>query len=141
MRLGRLLAQAGETRMGFASEHDGRELKHYRTYRTDLDPAIKRTKQIAQSTDGSKFGEHQYIGSLDRTVIDDWLRKQGKDWHDWATDKELKAKFMAYYRTEFSKLMADTYQERKLTINRTLAARPQGGQTILDNYRKEMAHG
>ena len=123
MNLGRLVSNRNGTRHGLASERDGSgKIVHYRTFRTDLNPAIKRTETIAKNVIPGK-SEYAYLGSVSMDVVADWVRKQGKTMHDFATDKDLKAKFMAYYRSEYSKLMASSYQERSLAVNRTLTSR------------------
>jgi hypothetical protein len=95
---------------------------------------MARVKSLANNP--SNLKEYRYEGSIPRIVLDKWLREQGKRWSDWATDKELKAKFMVWFRTEFSKMTASSNRERSLAINRTTA--PKLGATILANYRKEM---
>jgi len=117
----------------------GGQLEHFRAFREDLQPQIDRVKEITQSRTESK-SEYKYLGSVSRVVIHDWITKQGKTWHQFATDKDLKAKFMVWYRTEFSKMSADTYRERSLAINRTTSrSRSSLGSDILSNYRKETA--
>lgn len=109
-------------------------LEHYRKVSEDLDPHVARVEALAKASTPGK--EYRYEGSVPRVVIDDWLRTQGKTWQHWATDKELKAKFLVFFRTEYSKMNASTYRERSLSINRTTA--PKFGAKILSDYRKEL---
>lgn len=119
---------------GVARQFNGGKLAHYQTRRVDLEPAIDRTKRIAQAATGKS--EYKYLGSISRVVIDDWLRKQQKTWHEYATDRDLKAKFMVWYRSTYPKLMANAYQERKQKIIRKVTA-PKLGATILKEYQAE----
>lgn len=135
MKIGRIVRQVGSTTEGLARQYDGGRLVHYQTRSTDLNPLVDRTKAIANLSQPGK-SEYKFLGSIDRSVIDDWLRKQQKSWHDFATDRDLKAKFMSYYRSNFSKFLASTYQERSLAINRATA--PKLGAQILQNYRAEV---
>lgn len=135
MKIGRVVRHIGTSTEGLARQYDGGKLTHYRTRTTNLNPAIKRVEEIAKSAIIGK-SEYQYLGSVDRSVIDDWLRKQQKSWHEFATDKELKAKFMLYYKNDFSKLMASTYQERSLAVNRAISGRD--GNSVSRQYRPKI---
>lgn len=132
-----LVSATANTRKLLGRQYEGDKLTHYRVWQTDLNPVRQRVQAAAELTKDRK-SEYGYIGSVDRTVIHDWLMRQGKTWHDFATDKDLKAKFMAFYRQEYSLLMADSYRERPLAINRTKTA-PKLGATILHSYQKEMS--
>jgi hypothetical protein len=112
------------------------KLEHVRHVREDLAPHIDRAAAMAKSEKPGK--EYRYEGSIPRIVLDKWLKDQGKTWHHWAVDRDLKAKFLVWFRTEFSKMAASSYRERSLAINRTTA--PKLGATILSNYRRELAH-
>lgn len=131
----RFVQNAGGTLHSVVSQFgvSGR-IEHFRKLREDLTPHQKRVEQIAKEAKSGR--EYRYEGSVPRIVLDDWLRSQGKTWHHWATDSELKAKFLAWYRTEYKKLTAANYAERSLSINRSTA--PKFGAQILSNYRKEM---
>lgn len=131
------VAREGDTTRYLGRQFENGKLVHYRGLTADFDPTIRRTKFLAENQ--KPGSEHQYLGTVRREVIDDWLRTQGKTWHDFATDEDLKAAFLLYYKNEFSKMMASTYVERKLSINRTTA--PRLGATILSQYRKETAGG
>lgn len=133
-----LLTQSGHTRKFLGRQYDGDKLVHYRGYQSDLNAVKRRAEFIAKGADNSR-SEYNYVGSVDRAVIHDWLMKQGKTWHEFATDKDLKARFMVFYRTEYPKMMADSYQERRLTVNRTTMTRPKLGAQILHSYQKENA--
>jgi hypothetical protein len=109
------------------------KLEHYRHFREDLDPHVERVKQIAKNSPLGK--DFRYEGSVPRIVIDDWLRKQDKNWNDWATDAELKAKFLAWFKNDYSKLAASTHRERSLAVNRATA--PRLGAKILADYRSQ----
>ena len=109
-------------------------VEHFRKFREDLNPHRQRVEELAKQAKPGR--EYRYEGSIPRIVLDDWLRSQGKTWHHWATDKELKAKFLVWYRTEYKKLTASNYQERSLSINRATA--PRFGAQVLSNYRKEL---
>ncbi len=130
-----LVKTEGDTHRYLGRQFEGGKLVHYRGHTADFQPTIERTKMMAEANAPSS--EHQYLGTVRREVIHDWLMKQQKTWHDFATDEDLKAKFMVYYKNEFSKMMASSYQERKLSINRTVAA-PKGN-SILSQYRKEQS--
>lgn len=122
--------------------YEGARLTHYRGWREDLRPHQIRAEAIARDSKDSK-NETRYLGSVPRIVIHDWLNKQQKTWVDFATDRELKAKFMLWYKSEYKMLMADSFRERSLTINRSLtgrtATRPKLGAQILNQYRQENA--
>jgi len=123
--------------------YDGEKLVHVRGFKEDLNPHKKRVENLAKAA-ASKKGEYEYAGSIPRIVIHDWLMKQGKNWHEFATDKDLKARFMAWYRTEYKLLMADTHQERRLTVNRTAVpvrkpTAPRLGSRILKDYQQEIS--
>ena len=109
------------------------KLEHYRKVSEDLTPHVDRAASLAKLKPGK---EYRYEGSVPRIVIDDWLRKNGKTWRDWAIDKEIKAKFLLYFRTEYSKMAASTYRERSLAVNRATA--PKFGAKVLSEYRKEL---
>ena len=81
------------------------KLEHVRHFREDLNPHMERVKAISELQVGNK-SEYQYLGSIPRIVIDDWLRKLGKNWNDYATDKDLKAKFMVWFKNDYKKLLA-----------------------------------
>lgn len=129
-----LVANEGGLQRSILRHYDGGQLSHVRHLREDINPHIDRVEQISKLQIENK-SEYQYLGSIPRIMIDDWLREQGKNWNDYATDKDLKAKFMAWYKSDCQKLMASNYQERRLSINRTLFSR-RGG-TVLDFARKE----
>jgi hypothetical protein len=130
--------EGGARRSLLAQYNSSGKLEHFRHYREDLDPAVKRTKDLAEqnaSPGASKnFG---YEGSVPRIVIHDWLTKRNKTWHQYATDGDLRKEFLSWFRTsrDMTKFQAKTYRERRLTINRATA--PRLGKTILDSYRKE----
>jgi hypothetical protein len=129
-----LVANEGGTRRSLLRHYEGSELQHIRHLREDIDPHIRRVENISKAARPGK-SEYRFLGSVPRIMIDDWLRKQGKSWSDYATDKELKAKFLVWFRSDCQKLMADNYQERSLATNRTLFNRR--GASILTDYRKE----
>lgn len=133
-----LVANEGGMQRSIIRQYDGGKLEHVRHLREAMDPHIERVKRMSELSDGSK-SEYQYLGSIPRIMIHDWLLEQGKNWHDYVTDKDLKAKFMAWYRSECRLLMAENYQERRSAINRSLSRRR--GATILKDYQKEAANG
>lgn len=136
-----LVASEGGLRRYLGRQFEGRELTHYRSWSEDLRPAQRRTEQIAKGSSESRMGM-QYLGSVPRIVIDDWLRRQGKTWHDYATDQDLKAKFLAWFRTDYSQFMADSFRERSLSINRSRSGRlaaPSMGSRALAEWRQENA--
>lgn len=116
------------------------QLEHYRVMAEDLRPHQRRAEAIARGSVDSREG-HRYMGSVPRIVIHDWLQKQQKTWHDFATDEHLKAKFLAWYQTEYSRLMADSYRERGLATNRSRHGRlaTSLGSRIVNDYRSEQA--
>jgi len=120
-------------------QFEGGKLVHYRGYKSDLKPVQKRVEAFANARPSNWKSEYEYIGSVDRVVIHDWLMKRGKTWHEFATDRDLRGAFMSYYRAEYSKMMASSYQERRMTINRTKHSQPRLGERILSAYRKETA--
>ena len=107
----------------------GGKLEHYRHFREDINPHIERVERLSKLQIDTK-SEYRYIGSVPRIMINDWLIKQKKTWHDYVTDKDLKAKFLAWFRNDYQKLMANHYQKRRLE-SRLM------GKTILKDYRKE----
>lgn len=129
-----LVAREGGLQRSLLRQYDGGKLSHVRHQREDINPHIERVARLSKLTQDSK-SEYQYLGSIPRIMIDDWLRRHGKNWNDYATDKELKAKFMAWYKTDCQKLLASHYQERRLSVNRALFNRR--GSTILKDYQKE----
>lgn len=136
-----LVASEGGMRRYLGRQFEGGQLTHYRVQSEDLRPAQRRAEQIAKGSRESRFGM-QFIGSVPRIVIDDWLRARGKTWHEYATDPDLKAKFLAWYRTDYSKFMADSFRERSLSINRSRSGRlaaPSMGSRALAEWRQENA--
>lgn len=131
-----LVANEGGLQRTLLRQHDGGVLTHYRHLREDIAPHINRVERFSKLQIENK-SEYQYLGSIPRIMIDDWLRKQEKNWNDYATDKELKAKFMVWFKTDCQKLLASNYQERRLAINRSLFSRR--GATVLD-YQKEASN-
>lgn len=132
------LNRTAHTTKFLGRQYEGGKLTHYRGWQSDL-RAVKERAQKATEATADRKTEYKYAGSIDRAVMHDWLMKQGKSWHDIAVDKDLKAKFMAWYRSEYSLLMADAYRERPLSVNRTTMTRPKLGATILHSYQKEMS--
>lgn len=134
--------EGGAIRSLVAQRGPGGKLEHYRHIREDLAPAIRRTKELSLASEvAGRKTEYGYEGSIPRIVLDDWLRKRGKTWHDWATDFDLKKEFKKWFfnSREMDKFKSSTYRERRLTVNRTTA--PRLGKTILDDYRKEHSNG
>lgn len=136
-----LVENQGGMQKSLIRHYDGGKLSHVRHLREDLDPHMQRVERLSKLTADSK-SEYQYLGSVPRIMIDHWLRGQGKNWNDYATDKDLKAKFMVWFKSDCQKLMADHYQERRLSVNRSLTGRtaPKLGATVLSNYRKEVSN-
>jgi hypothetical protein len=134
-------ANGGTVRYLGRQYEDGK-LTHYRGWQEDLRPYVDRTKAISEGSSFSKKG-FGYMASIPRIVIHDWLMRQGKDWSDFATDKDLKAKFLKWFNEHYSKMTADAHRERPLSVNRSqsgrLVSRPKLGAQILNDYRKEMA--
>ena len=134
-----LVRNEGGTKRFLGRQYEAEKVTHYRHLKEDIDPHIKRVEDISKANSHTNKSEYQYLGSVPRIMIDDWLRKQGKTWNEYATDKELKAKFMVWFKTECQKLQAKTYQERRLSVNRVTA--PRLGASILSQYRKEISSG
>jgi hypothetical protein len=136
------LDNRGGTTRFLGRQYEGGQLTHFRGFREDLRPHKQRVEEIAKGARESKHGM-QYIGSVPRVVIHDWLMKQGKNWQDYATDRDLKAKFMAWFKSEYKLLTNAGHNERSLAINRSQSGRlvsaPKLGAQILGNYQKEMA--
>jgi hypothetical protein len=136
-----LVANEGGIRRYLGRQFEGGQLTHYRSWKEDLRPAQRRSEIIAKGSRESRGGM-QYLGSVPRIVIDDWLRRQGKTWHDYATDADLKAKFLAWFKTDYSRFMADSHRERSLSINRSRSGRlatPSMGSRALAEWRQENA--
>jgi len=136
-----LVATEGGMRRYLGRQFEGGQLTHYRAMSEDLRPAQRRTELIAKGSKESVNGM-QYVGSIPRIVIHDWLCLQGKTWHEYATDPDLKAKFLAWFRTDYSKFMADSFRERPLSINRSRSGRlaaPSLGSRVLSEWRQENA--
>ena len=114
-----LVANEGGLQRSLLRHYDGGKLSHVRHLRENIDPHIKRAERLAKQTEGSK-SEYQYLGSVPRVMIDDWLRKQGKNWNEYATNKDLKAALLVWFKTDCQKMMASHYQERRLSVNRSL---------------------
>lgn len=131
----------GGTTRYLGRQYEGGKLVHYRGWRENLRPYVDRAKAIAQ---GNRYSRHGfgYMGSVPRVLIHHWLNGQEKTWEDFATDKELKAKFRKWFETNYRKMLADEHRERPLSINRTKSGgrtmtRPKLGAQILNDYRKE----
>lgn len=133
-----LVANEGGLQRSIIRHYDGGKLEHIRHLREDIDPHIKRVERLSQLSAEGK-SEYQYLGSVPRIMIDTWLREQGKTWRDYVTDKDLKAKFMVWFKSDCQKLMAENYQERRLAINRSLSRKR--GASILKSYQKEASNG
>ena len=119
--------------------YEGGQLTHYRGWTEDLRPHKARVEAIARDAKESKHGM-QYVGSVPRIVIHDWLQERQKSWHDFATDKDLKAKFMAWFKSDYKHMTSANYNERSLGTNRTrhgVRTAPKLGETILKNYHRE----
>lgn len=118
----------------------GGQIEHYRVMSEDLRPHLRRAERIAKGAVDSREGI-RYLGSVPRVVIHDWLTKQQKTWADFASDEHLKAKFMSWYQSEYSRLMADSYRERGLVTNRSRHGRlaTSLGSRIVNEYRAEAA--
>lgn len=122
--------------------YEGGKLTHFRGWREDLRPHQRRVEALAKEAKDSRHGM-RYLGSIPRIVIHDWLQKQGKNWHQFVTDKDLKASFMAWFKSEYKQMTSANYNERGLATNRTrhsgrTATAPKLGAQILGDYRKEM---
>lgn len=136
-----IVASEGNLRRYLGRERGaGGRLEHFRVMSEDLNPHLKRAERIAKGAVDSRHGV-RYLGSVPRIVIHDWLVKNQKTWHDFATDEHLKARFLSWYKTEYSRLMADTYRERGLATNRSRHGRlaTSLGSRIVNEYRKELA--
>ncbi len=92
----------GDVTKYFGLEHDGKKVKHVRGHVQDCRPALARVKHMAQAAPSrhEKTREYKYIGSIPRTMIDDWLKKRQKTWHDYATDLHLKQAFELFMMAE-----------------------------------------
>jgi len=91
----RFLDKNGDTLKTFATE-DG---KHYRHYRQDVAPIIERVKTIGDAQSRARRKNFEYVGSIPMTMLVDWLQKQGKGLDDFYSDNDLKAKFMAWFKS------------------------------------------
>ena len=103
----------GDVTKYFGVERDGSgHVQHYRGHRQDVAPVLDRVKRISQAQPGrfSRMGEHQYLGTIPRTMIDDWLNRQGKTWHDYATDDDLKRRFLLFMTAERPRFFMKSHQ-------------------------------
>ena len=109
----KLISATGDVTKWFASEHDSSgNLQHYRGFTQDVKQTANLVKQRADSMPG-RFGkalEHQYVGSVPMTMIQDFVAKRGKTMHDWATDKHLKKAFLLHMTAENPRLFAKSYK-------------------------------
>lgn len=114
----RLLKASGDYVRGFQTE-DG---VHYRTESQNLDPAIRRVRDIRHMHEGSTRASNpngwQHVGSVPTTVLIDWLNTHGYTIDQWArndggnpykTDMVngggVKDKFLKYFMSrDFCKL-------------------------------------
>ena len=109
----KIISATGDVTKWFASEHDSSgKLQHYRGFTQDVKQTADLVKQRAQQMPGrfSKSLEHQYVGSVPMTMIQDFVAKRGKTMHDWATDKHLKKAFLLHMTAENPRLFAKSYQ-------------------------------
>jgi hypothetical protein len=109
----RIISATGDVSRWIASEHDSSgKLQHYRGYSQDVKQTADLVKQRAQQMPGrfSKSLEHQYVGSVPMTMIQDFVAKRGKTMNDWATDKHLKKAFLLHMTAENPRLFAKSYQ-------------------------------
>ena len=102
----------GDVTKYFGLEHDGKKVKHLRGHRQDCGPIMERVKRAAARapTRHEKSLEYKYIGSVPRTMIDDWLKKREKTWHEYATDKDLKRAFELFMMAERPAFFMKAYQ-------------------------------
>jgi len=132
-----LVAQEGGMSRSLLRQYDGGKLNHYTHFREDLDPHMKRVRSLSEDIRPGK-SEYEYIGSVPRIMIHKWLIEQGKSWHEYATDKDLKAKFMVWFKTDCQKMLASNYQERVTSVVSGLGpTAPSTGAKILKEYREE----
>jgi hypothetical protein len=136
-----MVASEGNLRRYLGRERDSSgRIEHFRVMREDLRPHQRRAEAIAKGSVDSREGM-RYVGSVPRIVIHEWLQREQKTWNDFAIDEDLKARFMSFYRTEYSRLMADTYRERSLAVNRSRSGRlaTSLGSRIVNDYRAELS--
>lgn len=102
----------GDVTKYFASENDssGRQ-QHFRGHRQRVDPILDLVKRRAQNGPGrfAPSKEHKYIGTIPRTMLDDWLNEQGKTWHEYATDTDLRKAFLLFMTAERPRFFAKTW--------------------------------
>ena len=109
----RIVTATGDVSRWIASERDSSgNLQRYRGYTQDIKPTLAQVKQRAQAGPGrfSKSLDHQYVGSIPVTMIQDWVKNRGKTMNDWATDKHLKKAFLLHMTAENPRLFAKNYQ-------------------------------
>jgi len=105
MAINKYIGQSLDIQKRFASE-DG---KHYRGYRQDLDPVIKRVEEMRQGRIDSKIknpNEWRHIGSIPMTMLVDWLAKNRYTMDQWARNEDrAKDKFLRHFMSrDYSKL-------------------------------------
>ena len=102
----------GEVTKYFGIERAGREVNHYRGHHQNCRPIMNRVKQLSEES-GGRFApskDHQYIGSIPRAMLDDWLNQRGKTWHDYVTDEHLKQAFELFMMAERPAFFMKHYQ-------------------------------
>lgn len=132
--------EGGAVRSLLAQRGVSGRLEFYRHFREDLGPAMQRTKEMTAYTDHSARNVNlKYEGSVPRVMIHKWLMEQGKSWHDYATDGDLRDKFLSWFKgnRDFNRFHADSYRERNLSINRSKGGRT--GRQVLSEWRQENA--
>ncbi len=92
----------GDVTKYFGLERNGKRTEHFRGYHQDCRPILNRVKQRAAQapTRHEKKKEIGYIGSIPRSMLDDWLNARQKTWHDYATDSDLKKAFEMFMYAE-----------------------------------------
>lgn len=113
----RVLAKTADTVKSFLTV-DG---KHYRKFSVNMQPVMDRVAYLNEKVNGATRAEnrqgYQYLGSIPKTMLVDWLNKHGYTMHDFAvnaggqkgkTDPRgsgVKDKFMRYFMSrDFAKL-------------------------------------
>ena len=112
----RVVRQVGNTTTSVVSQHvtGTKYHQHIVETRSDMDPVIehvrRRHAEVNEHGGGRYMGE--YIGSIDQSMLVDWLKARGLNMNDYATNRDQTAdKFKAWFlgNRDLTKFHARTY--------------------------------
>lgn len=96
-------------------------VEHIRRHAVDMDPVMERVRYLNDKVNGApragNRSELAYLGSVDRHLVDDWLRKEGYTWPQFGQNAPgkgalgVKDEFKAWFLSnpDLKKFKADTY--------------------------------